>query len=127
MDQLTYNINLYKLSNVKVASFDTGVMTSAGDYPSGGSGVYLPAGALVLRAHLSELTALASGTNVRLVAGSTNLMNVLATADIEDYNALTLTANKLSAGGELKLTTTGTYASGSRAVLHVEYVTEADE
>jgi|TARA_R100000084_G_C4593300_1_gene119546 hypothetical protein len=116
-----------KLSNVKVASFDTGVMTSAGDYPSGGSGVYLPAGALVLRAHLSELTALASGTNVRLVAGSTNLMNVLATADIEDYNALTLTANKLSAGGELKLTTTGTYASGSRAVLHVEYVTEADE
>ena len=116
-----------KLSNVKVASFDTGVITSAGDYPSGGSGVYLPAGALVLRAHLSELAALTSGTNVKLVSGSTDLTGTVATADIADYNALTLTANKLSAGGELKLTTTGTYASGSRAVLHVEYVTEADE
>tara|TARA_R100000700_G_scaffold40747_2_gene57456 strand:- start:831 stop:1187 length:357 start_codon:yes stop_codon:yes gene_type:complete len=116
-----------KLSNVKTASFDTGVMTSAGDYPSGGSGVYLPAGALVLRAHLSEITTLAGGTNVKLVSGSTDLMGTLATGSIDDYNALTLTANKLSAGGELKLTTTGTYSGGSRAILHVEYVTEIDE
>ena len=116
-----------KLNKVYTASFDSGVITSAGDYPSGGSGVSLPAGALVLRAHLSELVTLASGTNVKLVCGATDLMSALATGSIADYNALTLTANKMAAGGELKLTTTGTYDSGSRAMLHEEYVIEADE
>ena len=116
-----------KLSNVKTASFRTGVITGAAAYPTGGSGVFLPQGALVLRAHLSEITTLAGGTNVRLSSGTTNLMDVLALSGIADYNALTLTANKLAAAGELKLTTTGTFSGGSDAVLHVEYVTEADE
>tara|TARA_R100001443_G_C3344304_1_gene175212 strand:+ start:833 stop:1189 length:357 start_codon:yes stop_codon:yes gene_type:complete len=116
-----------KLSNVKSVSFRTGVMTSAGDYPSAGSDVVLPAGALVLRAHLSEMTALAGGTNVRLYCGATALMGTLATGSIADYNALTLTANKITTPGALKLTTTGTYSGGSDAIIHVEYVTEADE
>ena len=116
-----------KLSNVKSVSFRTGVMTGAAAYPTGGSGVFLPQGALVLRAHLSEMAALAGGTNVRLSCGSTNLMNVLATGAIADYNAITLTANKIAAPGALKIVSTGTYSGGSDAIVHVEYVTEADE
>mgnify|MGYP003642224755 CR=1 len=116
-----------KLSNVKSVSFRTGVMTAAGSYPAGGSDVVLPAGALVLRAHLSEMTALAGGTNVKVVCGEADLMSALATGSIADYTALTLTANKITAPGALKIVSTGTYSGGSDAIIHLEYVTEADE
>jgi hypothetical protein len=114
-----------KLGKVYTASFQTGALGAAGDYPSGGSGVFLPEGALVVKAYISEQTALASGTNVKIVCGSTDLMGVLATASIEDFNDVTLTANKITAAGELKLTTTGTYTGA--ATVHVLYLMESAE
>tara|TARA_R100001230_G_C5671925_1_gene176942 strand:- start:804 stop:1145 length:342 start_codon:yes stop_codon:yes gene_type:complete len=111
-----------KLSRVYVASIDTGVMTSAGDYPSGGSGVYLPANARVLRATLTETTTIAGLTNIKLVTGSTDLTGTLGLSDIDAHEPLTLTS--YVGAGELKLTTTGTASGGSRANIHVEYVLE---
>jgi len=115
-----------KLGKVYTASFQTGAITDAGDYPSGGSGVFLPEGALVVKAYISEQTALSGGTNVKIVSGSTDLMGVLATASIADFNDVTLTANKITAPGELKLTTTGTYSAGA-ATVHVLYLMESAE
>ena len=115
-----------KLGKVYTASFQTGDITAAGDYPSGGSGVFLPEGALVVNAYISEQTALSGGTNVKIVSGSTDLMGVLATASITDFNDVTLTANKITAPGELKLTTTGTYSAGA-ATVHVLYLMESAE
>ena len=115
-----------KLGKVYTASFQTGAITDAGDYPSGGSGVFLPEGALVVKAYISEQTALSGGTNVKIVSGSTDLMGVLATASIADFNDVTLTANKITAPGELKLTTTGTYTAGA-ATIHVVYLMESPE
>jgi len=115
-----------KLGKVYTASFQTGDITDAGDYPSGGSGVFLPEGALVVNAYISEQTALDGGTNVKIVSGSTDLMGVLATASIADFNDVTLTANKITAPGELKLTTTGTYTAGA-ATIHVVYLMESPE
>ena len=54
-------------------------------------------------------------------------MSKLATGSIADYTALTLTANKITAPGALKIVSTGTYSGGSDAIIHLEYVTEADE
>tara|TARA_Y100000004_G_scaffold149442_1_gene171352 strand:+ start:90 stop:449 length:360 start_codon:yes stop_codon:yes gene_type:complete len=117
-----------KLGRIHVASFSTGDVTSAGSYPAAADRITLPAGALVLRASLSEQTAFAGGTNIQLKAGSTALMSVLATGSIADYNAFTLTAanQKLAAPAALEIATTGTYTAGNGTV-HVEYVIEADE
>lgn len=115
-----------KLGKVYTASFKTGDVTGAGDYPSGGSSVFLPEGALVVKAYISEQTALAGGTNVKIVSGSTDLMSALATGSIADFNDVTLTANKMTAAGELKLTTTGTYTAGA-ATVHVVYLMESAE
>ena len=114
-----------KLGKVYTASFQTGDITAAGDYPSGGSGVFLPEGALVVNAYISEQTALSGGTNVKIVSGSTDLMGVLATGSIADFNDVTLTANKITSSGELKLTTTGTYTGA--ATVHVLYLMESAE
>tara|TARA_R100000951_G_scaffold40687_1_gene34501 strand:+ start:510 stop:869 length:360 start_codon:yes stop_codon:yes gene_type:complete len=117
-----------KLGRIHVASFQTGDVTSAASYPAAADRITLPAGALVLRASLSEQTAFAGGTNVQLKAGSTALMSVLATGSIADYNAFALTVanQKLTAPAALEIATTGTYTAGNGTV-HVEYVIEADE
>jgi hypothetical protein len=53
-------------------------------------------------------------------------MSALATGSIADFNDVTLTANKMTAAGELKLTTTGTYSAGA-ATVHVVYLMESAE
>ena len=110
-----------KLSQVYVASFDTGVITAAGTYPAS-SGVFLPANARVLRATLTESVTIAGLTNVKLQTGSTDLMSALALANIDAHEPLTLTT--YVGAGELSILTTGTGSGGSRAKIHVEYVLE---
>ena len=113
-----------KLSRVHVASIDTGVMTSAGDYPSTASGVFLPANARVLRATLTETTALAGLTNLKLVSGSTDLTGTLATGDIDASGNEVMALTSFVGAGELKVTTVGVASGGSRAKIHVEYILE---
>jgi hypothetical protein len=118
-----------KLGRVHVASFATGAVTTAGNYPAAADRITLPAGALVLRAYLSESTAFASGTNVALATGSTAMSSVIATGSIVDVNEFAMVAaqQKRNAPTEISLLTTGTYDGGSAGIVHVEYVIEADE
>ena len=116
-----------KLGRVHVASFDTGIITSAGDYPAAADRITLPAGAVILRATLVEKTTIAGLTNVQLKAGSSALMSVLALSDIDAYEPLTLTGNQvLGAPAALVLTTTGTASGDSQALVHVEYIMSED-
>ena len=116
-----------KLGKVHVASFDTGIMTAASDYPAAADRISLPAGAVILRATLVEKTTIAGLTNVKLKAGSDDLMSVLALADIDAYEPLVLTGNQvLGASANLKLTTTGTGSGNSQALIHVEYIMSED-
>ena len=114
-----------KLTKVHVASFDTGAITSAADYPVAADRITLPAGAVILRATLVEKVTIASLTNVQLKAGSSALMSTLGLSDIDAYEPLTLTGNQvLGAPAALVLTTTGT--GTGRALVHVEYIMSED-
>jgi len=54
-------------------------------------------------------------------------MSVLALADIDAYEPLTLTGNQvLGDSAALVLTTTGTASGNSQALIHVEYVMSED-
>ena len=114
------------LGRVHVASFATGIVTSAGNYPAAADRITLPAGALITRVYLTETTAFASGTNVALAAGSTALSATLAVGSSVAFNIIEPVAGqaKRTAATEISLLSTGDYDGGSAGVVHVEYIME---
>ena len=113
------------LGRVHVASFATGDVTSAGNYPAAADRISLPAGALITRVYLTESTAFDGGTNVALATGSTALSATLAQGSSVAFNIIEPVAAqaKRTSATEISLLSTGTYSAGAGTV-HVEYIME---
>lgn len=113
------------LNKIHVASFTVTDVDDAGDYPTGGSGVKLPAGAFVTGVFLEETENFANGTNIKIAAGSTDLTGVVATAAVAT-GSITVTGFKINAPSELKLVSTGDHAGAGGAIVHVSYFNTVD-
>ena len=113
------------LNKLNVASFAVTDVDDAGDYPSGGSGVFIPAGAFVTGVFLEETENFASGTNIKIAAGATDLTGTVNTGDVAT-GSITVTGFKVNAPGELKMVTTGDHGGAGGARIHVTYVNSVD-